>query len=234
MRARLKPSFDRFIDAERMSDAEVAALLRELEIDIAVDLKGFTDGARPGILRAAAGAGAGQLSRLSPGRSARPTWTTSSPTASSSRRTARKHYAEKVVVSAGHASWPTTPAQDLADATPSRAGAGLARRRASCSAASTTATRSRPACSTSGCGCSARSTGSVLWLSAANAGAVANLRREAAARGVAPGAAGVRAAGAAERGSSGAAAAWPICFSTRCRTTPTPRRAMRCGPGCRC
>src|SRR5262249_18065428 len=30
MRARLVPSFDRFIDAERMSDAEVATLIREL------------------------------------------------------------------------------------------------------------------------------------------------------------------------------------------------------------
>jgi protein O-GlcNAc transferase len=49
MRTRMKTSFDRFVDADMMSDNEVAALVRELEIDIVVDLAGFTDGARPNI-----------------------------------------------------------------------------------------------------------------------------------------------------------------------------------------
>jgi protein O-GlcNAc transferase len=49
MRARLKSSFDRFLEVRQMGDREVAALLRELEIDIAVDLKGFTTDGRPGI-----------------------------------------------------------------------------------------------------------------------------------------------------------------------------------------
>ncbi|HKT53047.1 MAG TPA: tetratricopeptide repeat protein [Caulobacteraceae bacterium] len=39
---RLKKAFDRFIDVRDRSDAEIAALSRELKIDIAVDLKGFT------------------------------------------------------------------------------------------------------------------------------------------------------------------------------------------------
>lgn len=43
MRARLKGSFERFIDVQGQSDSEVARLLRELEIDIAVDLMGHTD-----------------------------------------------------------------------------------------------------------------------------------------------------------------------------------------------
>jgi predicted O-linked N-acetylglucosamine transferase (SPINDLY family) len=42
LRARLRRAFDRFIDVRSMSDADVARLLRGLEIDIAVDLKGFT------------------------------------------------------------------------------------------------------------------------------------------------------------------------------------------------
>jgi predicted O-linked N-acetylglucosamine transferase (SPINDLY family) len=50
MRGRLKWSFDRFISAEAQSDREIAELIRRLEIDILVDLGGFTDGARPGIL----------------------------------------------------------------------------------------------------------------------------------------------------------------------------------------
>ncbi|HEY0265572.1 MAG TPA: tetratricopeptide repeat protein, partial [Rhizomicrobium sp.] len=50
MRARLEKAFDRFIDARGKSDREAAALLREMEIDIAVDLNGHTQDARPGIL----------------------------------------------------------------------------------------------------------------------------------------------------------------------------------------
>lgn len=49
MRKRLEAAFDRFIDMEAASDRETAALVRELEIDIAVDRKGFTRDARTGI-----------------------------------------------------------------------------------------------------------------------------------------------------------------------------------------
>jgi protein O-GlcNAc transferase len=50
MRARLIKAFDRFEDVRSLSDADVARLLRDGEFDIAVDLKGHTEGARPGIL----------------------------------------------------------------------------------------------------------------------------------------------------------------------------------------
>jgi len=50
MKARLRSAFDRFIDVRNKNDQEVALLLRELEIDIAVDLHGFTMHCRPGIL----------------------------------------------------------------------------------------------------------------------------------------------------------------------------------------
>jgi protein O-GlcNAc transferase len=49
-RRRLEKSFDRFIDARSKSDHDVAALLRALEVDIAVDLMGYTSNGRPGIL----------------------------------------------------------------------------------------------------------------------------------------------------------------------------------------
>ncbi len=48
--ARLRSSFDRFIDVRNHSDNQVAELIRQLEIDIAVDLKGYTTDSRPGIL----------------------------------------------------------------------------------------------------------------------------------------------------------------------------------------
>lgn len=50
MRARLERSFDRFVDVRNQSDRDVARLLKDLQIDLAVDLKGFTNGARPDIL----------------------------------------------------------------------------------------------------------------------------------------------------------------------------------------
>jgi predicted O-linked N-acetylglucosamine transferase (SPINDLY family) len=49
MQTRLRSAFDRFIDVRDRSDLEVAKLLYELEIDIAVDLQGFTSGCRMGI-----------------------------------------------------------------------------------------------------------------------------------------------------------------------------------------
>ena len=49
MRTRITGAFDRFVDAGRKDDREAAGLLRHLEIDIAVDLMGFTHESRPGI-----------------------------------------------------------------------------------------------------------------------------------------------------------------------------------------
>ena len=46
---RLRKGFDRFIDAENMSDEKIAQLAREIGIDIAVDLGGFTADSRTGI-----------------------------------------------------------------------------------------------------------------------------------------------------------------------------------------
>jgi len=50
MRQRLTRAFDRFVDVHSRGDEETARLLREMEVDIAIDLKGYTSGARPGIL----------------------------------------------------------------------------------------------------------------------------------------------------------------------------------------
>jgi predicted O-linked N-acetylglucosamine transferase (SPINDLY family) len=43
-------AFDEFFDVRFASDLEVARLIRSHEIDVAVDLSGFTDGCRPAIL----------------------------------------------------------------------------------------------------------------------------------------------------------------------------------------
>ena len=55
LRDRVAAAFDRFLPVGDKSDAQIAELARELEIDIAVDLGGYTHSARPNIfaLRAA-------------------------------------------------------------------------------------------------------------------------------------------------------------------------------------
>jgi predicted O-linked N-acetylglucosamine transferase (SPINDLY family) len=50
MRARLEKGFDKFIDVRSMGDADVAERLRDAETDIVIDLKGYTQEGRPGIL----------------------------------------------------------------------------------------------------------------------------------------------------------------------------------------
>jgi len=50
MRARLERAFDTFIDVREMADGDIARLMREREIDIAVDLMGYTQASRPSIL----------------------------------------------------------------------------------------------------------------------------------------------------------------------------------------
>lgn len=50
MRRRLKDSFEHFVEACTLSDDEIASYVRDARVDILVDLKGFTEGARTGIL----------------------------------------------------------------------------------------------------------------------------------------------------------------------------------------
>ncbi len=49
MRIRLEAAFDKFIDVHDKSDREIAELSRHMEVDIAIDLAGFTADSRPGI-----------------------------------------------------------------------------------------------------------------------------------------------------------------------------------------
>jgi len=49
MRVRLEKAFDQFIDVQDKSDKEIAELARQMGIDIAIDLAGFTADSRTGI-----------------------------------------------------------------------------------------------------------------------------------------------------------------------------------------
>jgi predicted O-linked N-acetylglucosamine transferase (SPINDLY family) len=46
LRARMLKSFDRFIDAQAMGSLQIAQLMREMEVDIAIDLGGYTSDTR--------------------------------------------------------------------------------------------------------------------------------------------------------------------------------------------
>jgi protein O-GlcNAc transferase len=48
-RVRVEESFDSFIDVSSKSDLEISTIARQMEIDIAIDLKGFTKDSRPNI-----------------------------------------------------------------------------------------------------------------------------------------------------------------------------------------
>ncbi len=49
LRGRMLASFDRFVDARTMNAREIATLMRELEVDVAVDLAGYTADSRTDI-----------------------------------------------------------------------------------------------------------------------------------------------------------------------------------------
>lgn len=50
MRKRMAAAFDHFIDCHGMPDRKIADIVREMEVDILVDLAGHTAGSRPGVL----------------------------------------------------------------------------------------------------------------------------------------------------------------------------------------
>ena len=49
-RARLKAAFDHFLDVRHLDDRRAALTIRQLEIDVLIDLHGLSSGSRPGIM----------------------------------------------------------------------------------------------------------------------------------------------------------------------------------------
>jgi predicted O-linked N-acetylglucosamine transferase (SPINDLY family) len=183
IRARLVRAFDRFLDVRARSDADVARLLRELEIDIAVDLKGHTDDARLGIL--ARRPAPVQVHYLGyPGTLGAPYVDYLIADRIVIPDAQRAHYAENVVHLPD--SYQVNDAtRALAADPPSRAAAGLPDA-AFVFCAFNGTYKITPSMFDVWMRLLRRIDGSVLWLFEGNPAAPANLRREAAARGVAP------------------------------------------------
>ena len=96
-RKRHEAAFDKFIDITKLSDEAVAEKIRAEEIDILVDVNGYTRNHRMGVVRAQAGAPPGELSGHIPARWAPPPWITSWPTGWSFRRISGQYYTENIV-----------------------------------------------------------------------------------------------------------------------------------------
>jgi protein O-GlcNAc transferase len=181
MGGRLKGAFERFIDVGGQSDLEVARLMRDLEIDIAVDLMGHTQSQRTGIfalrpcpvqvnfLGYPGTTGADYFDYIISDRVVIP-------------EDHHAHYSEKVVY------LPDTPQPNdrkrrIADRTPSRAEENLPDRGfVFCSFNHTY--KFAPPTFDIWMRLLHKVEGSVLWLQHGNAAAAENLRREAAQRGI--------------------------------------------------
>jgi predicted O-linked N-acetylglucosamine transferase (SPINDLY family) len=182
MRTRLRKGFDRFLDVREESDRETALLLRELETDIAVDLKGFTTACRTEILAYRPAPiqvsylgypgtmGADFIDYILADRFVIP-------------EQQHAFYSEKIVY-LPDSYQPNDTQRRIGERTPTRAEAGLPEAGfVFCSFNSNH--KITPAVFEIWMRLLHRVEGSVLWLLENNAAATSNLRREAAARGIA-------------------------------------------------
>jgi protein O-GlcNAc transferase len=182
-RIRLERAFGQFIDVSGESDRAAAHRMKELEIDIAVDLMGYTQGSRPGILACRPAPvqvsylgypgtmGAGWIDYLVADRFIVP-------------QAHRPFYREEIVY-LPDAFQPHDPSVRIAECQPSRAEAGLpATGFVFCSF--NNAFKIAPALFAVWMRLLGRIEDSVLWLPAGTGAAMANLQRSAADCGIAP------------------------------------------------
>ena len=184
MRTRLESAFDRFVDVRDNTNSQVAALIRQMEIDIAVDLKGFTDGCRPGIL--ALRPAPIQVSYLGyPGTMGAPYIDYIIADRSVIPDGHRPYYTEQIVYLPD--SYQCNDAKRcIAERTPSRAEAGLPETGFVFCCFNNTH-KIAPEMFDIWCRLLKRADGSVLWLLGANKAAVRYLRHEAETRGISAG-----------------------------------------------
>lgn len=181
MRRRLLEAFDRFVDIREKSDREAAQLARDLEVDIAVDLKGFTQGSRPGIF--AHGAAPVQIAYLGyPGTMGREYMHYIVADSTVIPAAGRRHYSESVLY-LPHSYQVNDRRRTIAEHSFSRAELGLPA--AGCVfCCFNSPYKITPELFDSWMRILKRVDGSVLWLLAGASAAAANLRSEAERRGV--------------------------------------------------
>ncbi len=184
LRDRLKQGVERFLDVRGQSDADIARLMRGLEIDIAVDLKGYTSEARPAVfsLRPAPV----QVNYLGfPGTLGTPfmDYLIADPTVVPDPH--KPFYSEQVV-RLPDTYQPNDRAREISDAPIDRARAGLPPS-GFVFCCFNNSYKIQPRVFDVWMRLLQAVDGSVLWLLADNAAATNNLKREASARGIDPG-----------------------------------------------
>ena len=182
VRARLSAHFDRFIDVETMSDGDVARLVRELEIDIAVDLNGYTEGSRPHVF--AQRPAPVQVNYLGFAATLGPYWDYIIADRFVVPEHDRTHYAEQVVY-LPDCFMANDAGRRISPRTPSRAEAGLPDD-GFVFCCFNNSFKITPHVFDVWMRLLAAVDGSVLWLSGTHASAMEHLAREAERRGVAP------------------------------------------------
>jgi predicted O-linked N-acetylglucosamine transferase (SPINDLY family) len=183
MRRRIVPAFDRFIDAQAMNDAEIAALIRALEADIVIDLNGYAGAKRTGIL--AYRPAPVQVNFLAYcGTTALPFMDYIIADRTLIPEENRVYYSEQVAY-LPHTYMPTDATRPIAERTPSRIEAGLPEQ-AFVFACHNGEQKLSPEIFSIWMRLLKTVDGSVLWLKTPDPSAMGNLRREAKSRGVAP------------------------------------------------
>jgi protein O-GlcNAc transferase len=181
VRRRVEASFSRFIDVTSFGDRRAADLLRELEIDIAVDLGGHTLGQRTGILaRRPAPVQANYLGLPATMGASYMDYLIADPFLVTEAHQA--HYSEKLVWLCGGFQ-PNDDKRDLQPSGQPRRAVGLPDE-GFVFCCFNRNTKLNPACFDVWMRLLKAVPGSVLWLLASNPAAEQNLRREAARRGV--------------------------------------------------
>ena len=179
----LRPTFDRFLDLRTCGDREIAQRLSDDEIDIAVDLTGYTSAGRPGILaHRPAPVQVSYLGYLGTMGTQYIDYLIADDFVIPPEQ--RVHYCEKVVYLPG-CFQVNGPRREMADRTPTRSEAGLPEQGfVFCSFNNTF--KIRPPVFDVWMELLREVEDSVLWLLEADPVAARNLRKEAARRGVAP------------------------------------------------
>ncbi|WP_409192382.1 tetratricopeptide repeat protein [Bradyrhizobium sp. RDM4] len=182
MRDRLKAAFERFEDVSHVPDEDVVKLIRQLDVEVLVDLGGFTAGARPKILARRAAPiqvnylgfpgtmGASYMDYIMADRIVIP-------------EAEQKYYAEKVIY-LPHTYQATDAKRPILPKLPARSEVGLADD-AFVYCAFNRTSKITPVLFDVWMRLLGKTAGSVLWLLDADPIARENLRREAVARGIA-------------------------------------------------
>ncbi len=182
-RRRIEAAFEHFIDAQKMSDAEVAQLLSAAEIDIAIDLNGYAGDRRTGIL--ARRSAPVQVNYLGfAGTMAMPFFDYIIADSTVIPPEHHRYYSEKVVY-LPQTFFPTDRKRRIAEHTPSRSELGLPSQ-GFVFTCQNTVYKINPEVFDVWMRLLHAIEGSVLWLAKADRVATENLQREARARGIAP------------------------------------------------